>query len=255
MNSLLPVIYRNRIFTPKVLSDETGRTKTGIAKTLQRLVKAGAIRKVRRDLYCAVDMGTGYTAANRYEIASSVTPTAHIGYHTALEYLGIAHQPFYTVFVVTGAQTNPFHFEDLEFRPCRETIGDLGVQTLPTDPLVRTTDLERTIVDCCDKTELAGGAEELAHCLEGVYALDENKLRQYLAAYGKAFLYQKTGYMLQRIQKQAGISDNFIFFCWEKGHKNVKKFTNTDESDIYDSHWNLYVPNIISQKEELNEII
>lgn len=37
--------------------------------------------------------------------------------------------------------------------------------------------------------------------------LDEDKPRRYLQLYDKAFLYQKTGFMLERIQAQAHISD------------------------------------------------
>ncbi len=116
------------------------------------------------------------------------------------------------------------------------------------DPLVRVTDIERTLLDCFDRIDRAGGTEELLHCLEGVILLNEEKLTTYLATFNKAFLYQKTGYMLERIRKQAHISDAFIDLCHKKGTKSVKWLTNNDESDTFVNRWRLYVPQILTEK-------
>ncbi len=85
--------------------------------------------------------------------------------------------------------------------------------------------------------------------------LNEDKLTTYLAAFNKAFLYQKTGYMLERIKKQAHISDAFIDLCYKKGTKSVKWLTNNDESDTFINRWRLYVPQILTEKRMENELI
>ncbi len=72
--------------------------------------------------------------------------------------------------------------------------------------------------------------------------LDEDKLRRYLELYGKAFLYQKTGFMLERIQAQAHISDELICFCRKQAGNSVKRLTNASDSTHYVSRWKLYVP-------------
>ena len=41
--------------------------------------------------------------ANRFQIASAITPSSYVSYHTAFEYYGIADQVFYEVFV--GSET------------------------------------------------------------------------------------------------------------------------------------------------------
>ena len=71
--------------------------------------------------------------------------------------------------------------------------------------------------------------------------LDEDKLRRYLQLYDKAFLYQKTGFMLERIQAQAHISDELIDFCRKQASNSVKRLTSASESTHYVSRWKLYI--------------
>lgn len=70
-----------------------------------------------------------------------------------------------------------------------------------------------------------------------VIIVNEDRICRY-----KVSLYQKTGFLLGRIAKQARISDEFIEFCSKKGTNNVKRLTNEDISDTYDKKWNLYIP-------------
>jgi predicted transcriptional regulator of viral defense system len=60
------------------------------------------------------------------------------------------------------------------------------------DSLVRVTDEERTVIDCIDRIDRAGGLEELLHAIAAMTYLNENKLLNYLEIYDKQFLYQKT---------------------------------------------------------------
>jgi len=91
--------------------------------------------------------------------------------------------------------------------------------------------------------------------MEGIVLLNEQKLNKYLEYYGKAFLYQKTGYLLERIKEQAHISENFIEMCQKKGRKAVKQLTNDSDSDTYIKQWNLYVPYSITITQEQHELI
>lgn len=72
-----------------------------------------------------------------------------------------------------------FAFEGIDFVYCAapfEPTAENGVITPKGNPYVRITDLERTVIDCCDRIERAGGIEELLHCMEGISLLDEPKL-------------------------------------------------------------------------------
>lgn len=118
------------------------------------------------------------------------------------------------------------------------------------NPYVRVTDMESTLLDCFDRIDRAGGIEELLHCMEGIVLLNEERLIDYLARYDKAFLYQKTGYLLERIKEQANISESLLELCRAKGTKSVKWLTNNEESDTFVNKWRMYVPQELTSKEE-----
>jgi predicted transcriptional regulator of viral defense system len=251
------IAYRLRIFTLRELIEavmESNPLQT--SKLLQRWQQQGMVVQVRRNLYCMVDLATGLPICNKYEIGSHLSESSYISYHSALEFHGLAHQPFNEVFVSSQSRFNSFCYDDVDYTYCRQTATNIkGVGSPKGNPFVRVTDIERTLLDCFDRIDRAGGIEELVHCMEGVVLIDEGKLVAYLAAFNKAFLYQKTGYLLERIKEQAHISDSLIELCREKGTKSVKWLTNNDESDTFVNRWRLYVPQVLTQKEMEYELI
>lgn len=242
MNTSLQTLYGLRLFTLDEATKLTKNSQAGMANTLQRYSRMGLLRHVRRNLHCMNDVVTGNPLADRFEIASHISPSSYVAYHTALEFHGLAHQTFYTNYVMSRSRFSNFEFDGSEFIWCSDTIGDIGVASPNGNEKVRITDLERTIIDCFDRIDRAGGIEELLHCMEGILIVNEDKMTKYLECYGKAFLYQKTGYLLERIKEQAHISEGFIEMCRGKGHKAVKKLTNDSDSDTYIKQWNLYIP-------------
>lgn len=257
MADILGVAYRLRIFTLRELAEGAGGGNPAqMSKLLQRWQQRGVVVQVRRNLYCMVDRTTGLPACSRYEIGSHLSETSHIGYHSALEYHGLAHQPFNEVFVSSMSRFSSFCYDNVDYTYCRQTTDNaMGVVTPKGNPFVHVTDVERTLLDCFDRIDRAGGIEELLHCMEGIVMLDENRLTAYLAAMGKAFLYQKAGYLLERIGEQAHISDTLLGLCHEKGARSVKWLTNDEESDAFVSRWRLYVPRGIREEKTEDELI
>lgn len=218
----------------------------GASSALTRWQKTGLVRQVRRNMYAVIDLASDAPLADKYEIASRVSETSYVGWHTALEFHGLAHQPFYNAFVGSNTRFNDFNFELTDYEYCAspfEPTEESGVMRPKGNPYVKITDIERTIVDCCDRIERAGGIEELLHCLECVTLLDEDKIARYLGMYGKTFLYQKVGFILERTQEYHRVSDGLIEECRTKGALHTKRMTNTRESDTYVREWKLYVPN------------
>lgn len=166
-----------------------------------------------------VDIASKLPVSDKYEIGSHLSPTACISYHTALEFHGLAHQPFNEVFVKSLTRFNSFAFEDVDYTYCRQAKEIIGMMNPKRNPYVRVTDVENTLLDCFDRIDRAGGIEELLHCMESIVMLDEDKIIRYLELYNKAFLYQKTGYLLERIQKQGNLSDSLIELCRKKVQK------------------------------------
>ncbi len=204
---------------------------------------------IRRNTYCMVDIASKQPVCDKYEIGSHLSPTACISYHTALEFLGLAHQPFNEVFVKSLSRFNSFSFEDVDYTYCRQTKEIIGAMNPTGNPYVRVTDVEGTLLDCFDHIDRAGGIEELLHCMESIVMINEEKIIRYLELCNKAFLYQKAGFLLERIKEQANLSDSLIELCRAKGTKSVKWLTNDEASDTFVSKWRLYVPQELTSKE------
>lgn len=66
---------------------------------IKRLMKEKMVVKIRNNMYTCVSGETGLPVADRFQIACSITPTAYISHHTAMEYYGITDQVFYEVYV------------------------------------------------------------------------------------------------------------------------------------------------------------
>ena len=56
---------------------------------IKRLMKEGMVAKIRNNMYTCISGETGAPVANRFQIASKITPTSYVSHHTAMEYYGI----------------------------------------------------------------------------------------------------------------------------------------------------------------------
>lgn len=255
MNATLQALYGLRLFTTDEAVEAAKTGRMSVTKAIQRYSQMGLLRPIRRNLHCMNDIVSGNPLADKYEIASHISMSSYVAYHTALEFHGFAHQTFYSSYVISKSRFRNFEFDGCEYQWCSDTIGCWGVFNPIGNEKVRVTDIERTLADCIDRIDRAGGIEELLHCIESIVLINEEKMAKYLELYGKAFLYQKTGYLLERVKERAHISDTFIEMCREKGRKAVKLLTNGQDSDTYVKQWNLYVPYSIATKQENNELV
>lgn len=238
-------LYRLRLFSLNDVIQAMGMTRSAAASALLRWQRQGIIQMVRRDMYAVTDNATGNALSDKYEIATRLSSTSFVGWHSALEFHGLAHQVFFTTYVGSSSRFNPFSFGGVDYCCCKPAFmptPENGVITPVGNPYVRVTDLERTIVECCDQLDKAGGVEELQHCLEGIAVLDETRLLCYLAAVGKAVVYQKVGFMLETNCPQAHVSEAFFETCREKSALHTKHLTSDGHSDKFVARWRLYVP-------------
>lgn len=124
-----------------------------------------------------------------------------------------------------------------------------GILEYEQNAVIRVTELERTIVDCIDRIDVAGGLEELFSALSAISYCDEDKLLKHLFSYDKKFLYKKVGYLFSLL-KPNYLSKNFYKVCKEKistrdddirEHKVI--------SSLYIKDWKLYAPEKIINTE------
>ncbi len=245
MKSYIEEFHNRKLFRFKDIVNLIGNENTA-KDLLFNYKKQKLICQIRRDLYAVTDIATKECIPTKYEIGSNITSSSYISYHAALEYHGIAHQLFYDLYVASEGRFNNFEFGGINYLYCESKINS-GVYAPSLDSLVKITDIERTVIDCFDRIDRAGGLEELLHSISLITYLNEEKLKQYVDEYDKAVLYQKAGFILSYFQQQTKISNNFISYCKKNIGKSVRYLTTREESPVFFNEWNLCAPkNILS---------
>lgn len=244
----LEYIYDKVLFTKQDIESLTGNDLSA-RMLLAYYRKRGYIKQIRRNLYGVVNPITKSVEANKMQIASAISDTAFLAYHSALEYYGTAHQTFFELTVASATRFNYFEFEGIGYKCVKNVIQD-GVVSRMEDSKVRVTSLERTIIDCIDRIDLAGGCEELFHCLAVVKYADQNLLLHFLENYNKKSLYNKTGYVLEN-KTNITLSENFYDICLMRGNNCVSRLAETNTPAVFNKKWSLYVPQDNEEKHDV----
>ncbi len=205
-------------------------------------VRSGKYMKIRNDLYALVDPSLADIYATRYQIASKISNTSFLCYHSALEYYGLANQVYNDLFVGSLTRFNYF-----EFQQCGYIYTSIRNDKFVDNNIyegVRVTSLERTLIDCIDDIDIAGGFQEVLNAFESVRFVDENKLLDVLKDINKVYLYQKAGYLFELYKEDFHISDNFFAVCKSHVTNKVNYFTATEfrNRQRRNKTWNLIVP-------------
>ncbi len=215
---------------------------------VQRLMKAGMIKKIRNDMYTCVNGEDGMAVANRFQIGSQINAGACISHHSAMEYYGITDQVYYDVYVTSDKAFNAFEFEGYRYHRLAPSLS-MGIRKEEFSGGVVVTDRERTVLDSIKDMDKVSGAEEVISNLGSVGKLQEKKLLMYLEEYDNQFLYQKAGYLLGNAKDRHGLSDLFFEICKEKIGKSKRYLTGPPAEGVYNSEWKLVVPkNIFNLK-------
>lgn len=249
MLNYIEKFHELRIFTLDEAASIVGNKHSALA-LLNRYAGAGLVKRVRRNLYAAVNLGTKAMEVNQFQIASHITPTACVAYHSAFEYYGFAHQVFFTTYVASGSLFNGFECDGMTYQYCSAKL-DIGVEVPPMDALVRVTDLSRTVVDCIDRIDRCGGLEELCQCLNAIPYLEGSEIARYLEAYNKRALYKKAGFILSHFMGKLKDGDALLDVCHKYGAQGVDRIQPDSQENVYHKEWGLYAPdNILSFLEQ-----
>lgn len=245
-------LVEQRVFDYKDLSEIISENQNTVSSLVRDYTRKHYIEQVRKGLYVVVSMETGAPAANRFEIGSHIIEDGYISHHSAFEYFGFTNQIMYNVQVSGSGRFRPFSFDGYEFQSFKERIKT-GV--LWKENGIRVTDIERTILDSVNDLEKIGGLSELYHCLKMIPFLEEEKLLYYMEQYGKQFLYQKAGFLLEHLKFDLKLSDYFFNKCREHMGKSKRYFSDTMNRKMlkYSPSWQLYVPKDFIRMAELEE--
>lgn len=229
------------IFKIDTLEKLTGNTKTAYSQ-LERLMEKGLIKKVRNNIYSAVNPINNNIIATKHQIACAITRTAYISHHSAFEYYGLANKSLKEIYVSSETKFNHFEYDNTSYKFVASKMQE-GIVEGKTTKDVRITDLERTVIECIHDYRKAGGFYELLNCLGKINYLDEDKLIRYLEIYNTQGLYQRVGYLLVHFKKKMHLSNSFINYCKGKtGKSRQYLLKEAIEDSIYNNEWGLMVP-------------
>lgn len=210
-------------------------------------LKSKTYKKVRSNLYALIDPSTNDIYSTKFEIASKISDSSFVCYHSALEYYGIANQVFSNVLVGSLTKFNSFVFNDNEFI-CKH-VKDIKFVNNIVNEGIRVSSLEKTIIDCIDNIDLAGGIEEVLNALEQIKYVNENKLLEILKDINKMFLYQKIGFLFELYNNQLDLSNEFFDECKSHISKKVNYFMQYEFKDTeLNEKWNLIAPKNIKSR-------
>lgn len=236
-------IQDKRFVSGKEMFSDT-LNKDSVSSLLYRYRKRNAIARVRKDVYLPTNPGDGYVDENKYEIGCNAVPDAYISYHSAMEYYGWQNQVFNRIYLSAPRRFRPFEFDFVEYLYAPDKFRE-GVICPHPGKKVYVTDPERTVIDCANRLDLAGGYEEFIYNLDFIEEPDENKLLYYLSLYNKQALYQRAGFILSLFREKMSLSETFFRVCKERAGKSTRYLTDKVESDTYVPQWKICVPKYI----------
>ena len=211
---------------------------TATKKYLTNMVKAGAVHRIKKNLYTCYNFAEYSDCANHLQIASHINENSFVGLHTAFEFYAFYNQVYCEVQVFSTKRFREFEYAYYYYK-CYLTNSTSQVDLIKG---IRVTSIERTIVDSINMLGKAMDTEELLKCLDLVHIIDINKIKEMLLEYDIDLLYRKVGYILSYYKDGLRIDDSFFEFCKAKSNRlNCGYLSNYEINGLeYISEWGIY---------------
>jgi len=202
---ILKSIARNGpVFTLDQLHWKTEIPKNVLSVTLSRWQERGFVERIERGKYLIIPLESekGRYTLHEFVIASHLIQPSAIAYWSALNYHGLTEQIPTTVFIQTTARKKSSQIEvfGVNYRIVRvkpEKFFGLKKEWIEETP-VTITDREKTVIDCLDRPEYAGGIIEVAKALENT-SLNYENLSRYARMIGNTAVIRRLGYLSEHL--------------------------------------------------------
>jgi len=174
-------------------------------QAVARLEKKGWLKRIERGKYLVVPLEAGPKRTwmeDSLVIAMSLRSDGVVGYWSALNYWSMSEQISRTVFVQSVRRRNVAEKIVLGVRYRFITVTSakffgVSVVSIGGSP-VRITDREKTLIDCLDRPDLAGGVRQLAVIIgKKAPQLDWDKFDSYLAGFPSSAAARRAGYIVE----------------------------------------------------------
>ncbi len=233
---------------------------------LKHHLKQGRLLRLRRGLYASVPAGQtpDLFPVDPYLIATHLTEDSVLAYSTALSLHGLA-QSLREEIISLSAETaaSSFCFRGTLYRTISppkpllpEEALSLGIETMDRQGVaVRTTCLERTLVDAFDRLTLCGGWEEVWRSLEGLDVfLDFSLLTHYVTRLANATTAAKVGFFLESFRERLHVPPSALETLKRLAPRQphyVERRRRKEARRI--AGWNLFVPTRFGEMQGFEE--
>ncbi|HAU1304091.1 TPA: hypothetical protein JBI45_02335 [Legionella pneumophila] len=246
-----------------LFKSEYGTIKAiSVNTALTYYVKSGRIKPIRRKLYAVVppNQSVDSISVDPYLVAGKVTPDAVIGYHSALELLGVAYSSFGQLTYVTQQKSKPFEFDGHWYQSVttpialqKKQIADICVDIVNRQGVdIKVTNAARTFVDVLSRTELCGGWEEVYRSISNLAVLNVGQVIEYCLTLNNARLNAKVGYFLSQRRDAFAVTEQQLAPLIAGKPQAAQYIPGTDgEQSRLVKPWNIYLPlSVINQSWE-----
>lgn len=235
---------------------------TSVKAALAYYVNVGRIKNVRRKLYAVVppNQTVDSVLIDPYLVAGKVTEDAVIGYHSALELLGVAYSSFGQFTYITQQKSKPFDFDGHWYQSVASLLAlqkkqavDIHVDTINRQGVdIRVTNAARTFVDVLDRVELCGGWEEVYRSVNSLAALNIDQVIDYCLMLDNTRLNAKVGYFLSQREDAFAVTEQQLAPLLA-GKPKVAQYIPGSATEQFQliKPWNIYLPlSVINQSWE-----
>jgi predicted transcriptional regulator of viral defense system len=226
-----------------------GVTPKAADHVIQSLRRKGWLERAAWGKYLLVPLDQGPEAigdSNLLALASRIAEPYYIGYGTAATHYGLTTQHRHVIWLVTPEHLRDRWVGDTEVRIVNPTPRKfLGFG--PVDVLgykVMMSDREKTVIDCIDRPELAGGEEEAAYILATASRrFDWQRAGDYLERVGSRSLTQRFGWLVDYVGAEIPVADRERLLRFTKGSRKAFLGPKGETKDPigYDHTWRLFV--------------
>lgn len=232
------------IFTAK---DAKAILKESPYLTLHQLKKKKWILSIKGGLYAIVPLDIGVMGADsfivhEFVVASYLVRPYYIGLWSALNYHGLSDQIPSSVFVCTTKAKKPISMLNSKFVFVQLTKAKFtGIKKVRLEGYgVNISDRDKTVVDCLDHAEHAGGIDEVARAIYFNHEeLDFGKIRVLAVKTNNVAVFKRLGFILEAtglLRKYAAIFEGIRL---TEGYPALDKLS--PKKGKYSEKWKLLI--------------
>lgn len=193
---------KGNIFTFNDALEMSNLSTKSLQKVLYRLQQKGAIERIEKGKYLIIPLGAekGKYTLHEFVIGSLLVEPYSIAYWSALNYYSLTEQIPTTIFIQTNTKKfniNPkvFGIQYKIIKIKKEKMFGIRKEWIE-ETKINITDKEKTIIDCLDLPQYAGGIIEVAKALKN-NKFNRKKLENYTQRIGNSGVLRRLGYLFE----------------------------------------------------------